>query len=140
MECSQNLLSNVTWLDARYVSSDESAFQGKRVELTPEFLVRVGGDFGWQDINISYLFSFTDDQFTDATNSISTANGVNGIIPSYSVMDLNVSYKIWKMKFTGGVENILDNKYFTRRATGYPGPGIIPSSGRTFFLTLSFKV
>lgn len=135
-----SVFSNVTWLDARYVASDESAFSNKRVELTPEILARVGLDVGWKDINLSYLFSYTDEQFTDATNSVLTANGVNGLIPSYYVMDLNISYKFWKMKFTGGIENITDNRYFTRRATGYPGPGIIPSSGRTFFITLSFKV
>jgi Fe(3+) dicitrate transport protein len=134
------MFSNVTWLDARYTSSEESAFRNNRVELTPDLLVRVGVDFGWKDIQLSYLASFTSQQFTDATNSISTPNGVNGIIPSYYVMDLNLSYKFWKMKFTGGIENITDNRYFTRRATGYPGPGIIPSSGRTFFLTLSIKV
>jgi Fe(3+) dicitrate transport protein len=30
--------------------------------------------------------------------------------------------------------------YFTRRATGYPGPGIIPSDARSFFVTLSFRI
>ena len=135
-----SVFSNVTWLDARYVSSDEAAFNNKRVELTPEILARVGVDLGWKDIGVSYLFSYTDEQFTDATNSIRTANAINGIIPSYYVMDLNVSYKFWKMKFTGGVENITDSKYFTRRATGYPGPGIIPSAGRTFFISLGIKV
>lgn len=134
------IFSNVTWLDARYVSSDESAFRNKRVELTPAFLVRTGIDLGWRDIKLSYLFSYTDDQFTDATNSIQTGNAVNGLIPAYYVMDLNASYRIWKMKLSAGVENITDNRYFTRRATGYPGPGIIPSSGRTFYVTVAIKV
>ena len=30
--------------------------------------------------------------------------------------------------------------YFTRRATGYPGPGIIPSEPRTFYTTLQIKL
>ena len=135
-----SIFSNFTWIDARYVSSEESAFQSNRVEHTPAILFRSGFDLGWRDVNLSYLISYTDKQFTDATNAVQTGNAVNGIIPAYYVMDLNVSYKFWKMKFTGGIENITDNRYFTRRATGYPGPGIIPSSGRTFFITLSFKV
>jgi Fe(3+) dicitrate transport protein len=135
-----SVFSNITWLDARYIASDESAFRNNRVEHTPELLVRTGIDFGFKRFNLAYLFSYTDQQFTDATNSVSTSDGVNGIIPSYYVMDLNVSYKYWKLKFNAGVENITDNKYFTRRASGYPGPGIIPSSGRTFFISLGIKV
>ncbi|MDB4656174.1 TonB-dependent receptor, partial [Flavobacteriales bacterium] len=134
------IFSNVTWLDARYVSSDETAFKNKRVEHTPEVLLRTGIDFGFKDLKVSYLFSYTSQQFTDATNSVSTGNAINGIIPSYYVMDLNLSYKIWKLNISGGVENITDNKYFTRRATGYPGPGIIPSAGRTFFISLGIKL
>lgn len=134
------VFSNITWLDARYVSSEESAFKNKRVELTPPFLIRTGIEIGWKDLNLSYLFSYTDAQFTDATNSASTGNAVNGLVPSYYVMDLNLAYKVWKITFNAGIENITDNRYFTRRATGYPGPGIIPSSGRTFFITLGIKV
>ena len=134
------VFTNITWLDARYVSSDETAFSNKRVELTPAFLIRTGLDLAWKDLKMSYLFSYTDHQFTDATNSIQTSNAVNGLIPSYYVMDLNVAYKYWKVTINAGIENITDNKYFTRRATGYPGPGIIPSSGRTFFISVGIKV
>lgn len=135
-----SMFSNITWLDARYLDSEESAFLNKRVELTPELLIRTGLDFGWRDLQFSYLLSYTSQQYTDATNSIQTGNAVNGLIPSYYVMDISASYKIWKLKLAAGLENVTDNKYFTRRATGYPGPGIIPSSGRTFYVTLSFKV
>jgi hypothetical protein len=31
--------------------------------------------------------------------------------------------------------NFTNNSYFKRRATGYPGPGIIPSDTRTFYTT-----
>ena len=134
------VFTNITWLDARYVSSNETAFNNKRVELTPAVLLRTGLDFSWKEIKISYLFSCTNEQFTDATNSVQTANAVNGLIPSYYVMDLNLAYKYWKFTFNAGVENITDNRYFTRRATGYPGPGIIPSSGRTFFVTIGIKL
>ena len=35
---------------------------------------------------------------------------------------------------------MLNHKYFTRRATGYPGPGIIPSSGINLYGTLEIKI
>ena len=38
-----------------------------------------------------------------------------------------------------GINNILDNYYFTRRATGYPGPGIIPSQNRNYTVTLQLN-
>ena len=44
-----------------------------------------------------------------------------------------------KLKFEFGVNNILDEHYFTNRATGYPGPGIIPSPNRNFYITVQYK-
>ena len=63
-----------------------------------------------------------------------------GIIPSYDVLDISFSYTYKKFKLEGGVNNVLDNYYFTRRATGYPGPGIIPSANRNFYMTLQIKL
>jgi len=36
--------------------------------------------------------------------------------------------------------NLTDEKYFTRRATGYPGPGILPSDGRSLLLSFGAKI
>jgi Fe(3+) dicitrate transport protein len=65
---------------------------------------------------------------------------VIGEIPSYKISDLSASYSINKLKFELGVNNLLKEKYFTRRATGYPGPGIIPSSPLSYYLTLQIKI
>jgi Fe(3+) dicitrate transport protein len=53
-------------------------------------------------------------------------------------MDISLAYKYKRMGIEGSINNVLNQMYFTRRAEGYPGPGIIPSDGRGFFLTLSF--
>jgi len=37
-----------------------------------------------------------------------------------------------------GVNNLSNEHYFTRRAGGYPGPGLLPADGRTFFATVGF--
>ncbi len=34
---------------------------------------------------------------------------------------------------------LTNEKYFTRRAGGYPGPGALPADGRTFFITVAAK-
>jgi Fe(3+) dicitrate transport protein len=54
-------------------------------------------------------------------------------------MDLGLSYEFKRFKLEGNVNNLTDERYFTRRATGYPGPGIIPSDNRTFYLTMQVK-
>ena len=48
-----------------------------------------------------------------------------GAVPAYKVMDFSASYT-WKwFTLSGSVNNVLNERYFTRRADGYPGPGIL---------------
>ncbi len=126
-------------IDARYQSSDEKVLEGNRVELVPPFSIRSGATFGFGAFNMTYQFSFVEKHFTDASNAVRTPSAVEGIIPAYQVMDLSMSYYYNSIKLEVSVNNLTDNLYFTRRAAGYPGPGIIPSDGRTFFLTLEFN-
>jgi Fe(3+) dicitrate transport protein len=65
---------------------------------------------------------------------------VIGLIPAYDVLDISSAYSKGRFRFEFGVNNILNEAYFTRRATGYPGPGIIPSPNRNFYLTVQFKL
>ncbi|MFA9290719.1 MAG: TonB-dependent receptor, partial [Solirubrobacteraceae bacterium] len=86
-------------------------------------------------------------QFSAVSSQLSSANsdlrnnvndGVSGSIPSYYVADVSTSYKWNKFKLEAGVTNFTNNSYFTRRATGYPGPGIIPSENRMIYATVEF--
>lgn len=38
-----------------------------------------------------------------------------------------------------GINNIADEQYFTRRAGGYPDPGLMPANGRTAFVCIGAK-
>jgi Fe(3+) dicitrate transport protein len=69
----------------------------------------------------------------------SNLSGVIGVIPKYQILDFSLSYKKEKYSLESGINNILDASYFTRRATGYPGPGIIPSPRRNFYVTFEFN-
>ena len=40
---------------------------------------------------------------------------------------------------TVGVNNLLDTRYFTRRASAYPGPGTIGADGRTLNAGITLK-
>ena len=69
--------------------------------------------------------------FSDAGNTRFQADGLQGWIPSYVVWDLTGSVRVARGTWLDvSVNNLFDRAYFTRRATGYPGPGIIPADGR----------
>ncbi|WP_162340313.1 TonB-dependent receptor [Cyclobacterium salsum] len=134
-----NLFTNLSVIDARYQSSEEKVLEGNRVELVPPFSIRSGLTFGLGDFNMTYQYSHVAEHFTDASNAVRTPSAVEGIIPAYQVMDLSMSYLYKFVKLEASVNNLADHLYFTRRAAGYPGPGIIPSDGRTFFLTVELN-
>lgn len=87
---------------------------------------------------MSFQYNYVQQHFTDATNAVRTPSAVEGIIPSYQVMDLTFQYQIKRLKIETSVNNLSDERYFTRRAAGYPGPGIIPAEGRSFFVGLEY--
>ncbi len=134
------LYTNFSLIDARYVHTKNTAIDGKLVENVPPVMVRTGLSFGNQRFNISYQFSWQAKQYSDATNTEETPTAVDGAIPAFSVMDLSVSYNWrWFTVYTG-INNLANASYFTRRADGYPGPGIIPADIRNWYATLQFKL
>ena len=134
------LFTNLSFTSARYKSSQSSAVEGNEVELVPPFIFKTGLNLNWKKASLSAQYSYTAEHFSDASNAIITPTAIEGIIPSYSVLDLSAGYEIKKIQFEFGLNNLLDNRYFTRRASGYPGPGIIPSDGRSFYLTIGLNL
>jgi len=132
--------SNFATIDARYINTQETAIKDKLVEFVPPVLFRSGLSFGTQKFDVSLQYSYVAKQYSDATNAEFTDRAVDGVVPAYQVMDLSASYKWKRFTLSGSINNLLDEKYFTRRADGYPGPGILPSDPRTYYLTLQFKM
>jgi Fe(3+) dicitrate transport protein len=137
-----SLFSNLAILNAKYISSlDKSVQVGNVVEYSPIYNFKTGASFTYKKVKLNYQFTFVSEQFTEATNAekpLTTAT--NGLIPSYYVMDMGVAYSYKRYSIETGINNLTNNMYFTRRATAYPGPGIIPSEGRGFYLTIQIKV
>ncbi|MEM6525180.1 MAG: TonB-dependent receptor [Bacteroidota bacterium] len=127
---------NLALTDAIYINSEITAIRDRRVEYVPEVMVRTGVNYTYKGLKATYQFSYLGDQFSDATNSEFNPNALTGIVPAYSVMDLSLEYQYKRYKFTGGINNITNEKYFTRRAESYPGPGIIPATIRSFYLSM----
>ena len=130
------VFSNLAIISAEYTESDETGIEGNEVELVPKFNFKTGLTFSRGGFQAIYQFMHVAQQYSDATNANFTPTAIEGIIPAYQVMDLSLSYRYKKYSVETGINNLADNHYFTRRATGYPGPGIIPSDGRSFYLTL----
>jgi Fe(3+) dicitrate transport protein len=137
-----NAFSNIAITDSKYLKSDAPNIEGNKVEFVPLFNFKTGTSLGYKNFLTSVQFTYVSSQFTEANNSITDKNdntyGIFGEIPAYYVADFSASYKWNKWKLEAGVTNFTNNSYFTRRATGYPGPGIIPSDARSFYTTLEF--
>lgn len=118
----------------------ETNYKNKKVEYASENILRAGITYANKGFTSSIQYSYTDNLFTDANNTETpSANGQNGLIPSYSIIDFTAGYKHKSgVSLKVGVNNIENRNYFTRRAGGYPGPGVLPADGRTFFFTLGY--
>lgn len=136
------LFSAYSYTDAKYSDDhQEGNTKGKRIENAPQNIIRTGISYGYKGFLFTTQLSYVSATFSDANNTtIVSANGNTGLIPSYSIIDLTGSVKFSKkINLKTGINNLLDNRYFTRRAGGYPGPGALPADGQTFFLTLGAK-
>ena len=136
-----NYFINSSFISSKYTKSDEPGVMGKKVEFVPKLNLKSGFKFGYKNLMLNIQYTYLSRQFTDASNAVnSNLSGVIGQIPSYDILDFSASYLFEKFKIETGINNLLDNVYFTRRATGYPGPGIIPSQPRSIYLTVQFKI
>ncbi len=139
-----NVFVNLALTDSEYLASEETGVEGNQVEFIPMVNLKTGVQFGYGNFLGSLQYTYLSEQFTDATNAPRDINdnqrGIEGAIPAYDIMDLSLSYTYKRWKLEAGVNNLLDHRYFTRRATGYPGPGIIPAEPRTFYTGLQFKL
>ena len=137
------LFSNLALTGSEYLRSQLNNVEGNKVEFVPLVNWKTGVTFGYRNFSGSLQYTYLSEQFTDATNSerdFESQSGIVGEIPAYAIMDLSVQYTYRFLQLYAGLNNLLDNSYFVRRATGYPGPGILPSQPRTWYLGLQVKL
>ena len=137
---SLNSFINYSFIETRYSNSDIQGIKGKKVEFVPKDNLKFGLRYGYKNLTLNMQFSYVSEQFTDSSNAVEgNLSGVIGVIPAYKLVDLSGAFTLNKFRLEFGVNNTLNEAYFTRRATGYPGPGIIPSPGRNFYLSTQYK-
>jgi Fe(3+) dicitrate transport protein len=141
-----NFFASNSLIDAKYVKWNNPAIsndpaksiENKRVENAPQYMHRLGASYYLKGFSATFQLSSIGDVFTDAANTETpNATGTIGKLSGYQIMDASLSYKFMEhYNFKAGVNNIADAKYATRRAGGYPGPGIMPGNGRTIFVSI----
>lgn len=131
------------YTDAKYSGDHKDAnTKGKKVENAPANIFRGGISAGYKGFMLTTQVSTVGETFSDANNTAAaSANGNTGLIPSYIVTDLTATYKFNKsLNLKAGINNLFDERYFTRRAGGYPGPGALPADGRTLYISVAAKL
>ena len=138
---SLNYFINTALIDSEYTRSDQNGVVGKKVEFVPNINLKTGIKYGFENFIFNVQYSYISNQYTDSSNAEEgNISGIIGEIPAYSLFDFSFSYLYKNLRLETGVNNMANTLYFTRRATGYPGPGIIPSPPRNTYLTLQIKI
>jgi Fe(3+) dicitrate transport protein len=132
-----SIFNSYSYIDARYTSG---AYKGNRVEAAASQIERAGLIYTNRGFSGTFQINYTGDAYGDASNVSLSNNPVAGYIPAYTVMDFSLSYKISNYAFKCGVNNLADKAYFTRRTDEYPGPGIIPAVGRSFYAGFTVRL
>lgn len=139
------VFTNTALTGSDYLKSKIDNIKGNEVEFVPLVNAKIGTTVGYKGLSCSLQFTHLSSQFTDAANtdtdsgSIGNPSGVFGKIPAYNVADFSAAYTWNILRLEAGITNFTDTHYFTQRATGYPGPGIIPSAPRMFYTTVQFR-
>ncbi len=138
---SLNLFVNMAYIRSEYIESKEKNYIGKQVEYVSPVVLKTGLKWRNEKLAFQVQMSYNSEQFSDASNSIEpSGDAVIGLVPSYMVFDFSGRYSITKQfQVETGVTNFTNETYFTRRATAYPGPGILPSDGISCYLTLQYQ-
>lgn len=151
-----DIFSTISFIDSRYtdfkiysttgtapnIMISESNLSGNRVENAPRYIHNFGISWGKNNFSSTLQYKTSGKIFTDANNTVApSANGVTGLLDGYKVMDLSAEYKFLRnYNIRSGINNLTNEVYATRRAGGYPGPGILPGEGRTFFISIGAKL
>lgn len=141
------IFNSLAYDHARYTSGQISnagknvSLVGNYVEGTPDWIIRTGLKMIYSNLSASLQHSYVSRSFSDANNTAFNVTGATGIVPSYNTWDCSLYYQFLKLyHFNAGINNLTNTTYFTRRINMYPGPGILPADGRTFYFSLGIKI
>jgi len=136
------IFTSLAYDDAKYTSGiinksgTNSKIAGNNVENAPRWILKSGIEWRYKTISSDIQYSYSGKTFNDAFNTIASADGITGVIPAYHVWDWSCSWQFAKQFYVNAsINNVTNEKYFNRRITMYPGPGILPADGRSFAIS-----
>lgn len=143
-----NVFTSTSWFHARYhdasirVGNQNRDIGGNRVESVPDWISRNGLNLKYKQLSVSLLYSYTAETFADPLNTVEpSANGAVGLVPSYGLLDLNATFRVFpNIILRLNANNLTDKQYFTKRPAFYPGPGVWPSDGRSLQFSIQVKL
>ncbi len=129
------------WENPALAEDPVRGIEDKQVEYAPGWTLRSGLTWRQKRFTGSVLMNAVDGVYTDASNvEVPNAAATAGWLPGYTVLDVNIDWAFTRdVHMTLGVNNLANEVYATRRAGGYPGPGLLPGMGRSGYLTLAAK-
>jgi len=142
------IFTSTAWLNAEYknafvrVGETNVSVDGNDVQSVPDVISRNGLRLYAPRGSVTILYSYTGDSFADPLNTVMpSSNGAVGLVPSYGLLDVSASIQLTEaISLRFSANNVTDEQYFTKRPEFYPGPGIWPSDGRTYNLSIEFAV
>jgi Fe(3+) dicitrate transport protein len=141
---------NYAFVDARYTEWNNPAIAhdptksitNKKVENAPQQIARFGLNYKRNSFSATFQVNHVGEVFTDAANTVlPNSTATLGKLDAYTVLDVSATCVfLEKYNVKLGVNNLTNTIYSTRRAGGYPGPGIMPANARTIYLGIGFKL
>ena len=140
-----SIFSSYAYNDGKYLNgtSGKINLTGKALEDVPQYVSRSGINCTVRNISATFYYSAVGGSWSDANNTTaSEKNPSVGYVSPYQVVDFAMGYRFfgnYNIRF--GINNLTDNKYFTRRTETlvYLGKGVLPGDGRSIYFTLGAK-
>lgn len=147
-EWKASVFTSTAWMKGRYVNGsirngqDNTNLSGNALETVPEWTSRNGLQLHYRTATLLVQHSYVDDSFSDPLNTVTpVANGARGIVPAYTVWDINFSWRFMgRFTLRTSLNNATNSQYFTKRPNGYPGAGVWASDGRSVVVSFGVKL
>jgi Fe(3+) dicitrate transport protein len=128
---------NGAWLDAEITASQQAALVGRTPAYAPDYLLRTGVIYNWQDrAKLAVTSTLVDEEFWQDSN-LGNAATQTAVIPAFEIVDVSGEFRV-SPEWTafGGINNIADQRYFSR----VRADGIEPAADRTFYAGLRYSL
>jgi len=144
-----SVFTSTAFTHARYTAGNVKSgnanvnIKGNKIESSPDLITRNGATIRYKIFSYSVLYSFTAETFADALNTVAPlkTTGAVGLVPSYGILDMNISVRFTKrLELKANINNVTNKQYFTKRPTFYPGPGVWSSDGRNASVTVVVRM